>query len=112
MPQTRSTLHFSGGTFDGMGSAKLRRPALFLCGENDAAAANSERDFQASTVPTLFAKLQGADHIGSTRAALPASVAWLLWHLAGQGDPWRKEFLESGGKFQTGIYLAPQAKNW
>jgi hypothetical protein len=111
-PRVTTTIHIAGGSMDGSGASKLRGPALFLCGTADVSASNTDRDFQTSTVPTFYAKLQGADHVGAARAALPASVAWLLWHLAGQGDQWKKEFLESGGKFQTGIYVSPQAKNW
>jgi hypothetical protein len=35
----------------------------------------------------------------------------MLWHLAGQEDQWRKEFLEPDGQFQTGIYES-QIKNF
>ncbi|HKO92695.1 MAG TPA: hypothetical protein VJU61_16180, partial [Polyangiaceae bacterium] len=111
-PRVTTSIHFSGGSMDGSGSSKLRGPAMFLSGASDIAATNSERDFQNSKVPTFLATLQGADHVNSARVGLPASAAWLLWQLAGQGDQWKKEFLESGGKFQTGIYLTAQAKNW
>jgi hypothetical protein len=111
-PRITTSIHFSGGSTNGASGSRLARPAMFLCGASDVAASNTDLDFQSSTAPTFYAKLQGADHIGSVRAGLPASVAWLLWHLADQADQWKKEFLESSGKFQTGIYTAPQIKNW
>jgi hypothetical protein len=110
-PRLTTTIHISAGSFDGMGPSKLRRPTMFVAGDSDSAAANCQVDFQNSTLPTFYTKIQAADHIGSAREALPVTVAWLLWQLAGQEDQWKKEFLEPGGKFQTGRYMS-QTKNW
>ena len=38
-------------------------------------------------------------------------IAWMLWHLAGQEEQWKKEFLEPTGQFQMGIYKS-EIKNW
>ena len=64
-----------------------------------------------STVPTFYTRVQGSDHLTSGRLGWAAFIAWMLWHLAGQEDQWRQEFLEPTGQFQTGIYDS-EIKNW
>jgi hypothetical protein len=68
-------------------------------------------DFKNSTIPTFYTEVQGSTHLTSGRLGWAATIAWMLWHLAGQEDFWKKEFLESTGKFQTGIFKS-QVKNW
>jgi hypothetical protein len=112
MPDDRvtTTIHISGGSFDMMGPASLRGETMFMCAPNDVALPQCETDFEVTTVPTFYTVVQGADHLTSARLGWPATIAWLLWHLAGH-DEWRKEFLEAGGQFQTGMYDS-QLKNW
>jgi hypothetical protein len=116
MPDDRvtTTVHISGGSFDGMGSSKLRKDTMFLCGPDgnaDIAEPQCETDFMNTKVPTFYTKIQGATHITSGRMGWAATIAWMLWHLAGQEDQWKKEFLEPTGQFQMGIYKS-QTKNW
>lgn len=114
MPDARisTTVHVSGGSLDGMGPAKLTKDALFLCGLSmEMALPQCDVDYENSKVPTFYARLQGATHIAAVQVGLPAIIAWLLWHLADQEDPWKREFLEPTGRFQKGIYQS-QAKNW
>jgi hypothetical protein len=116
MPDDRvtTTINISGGSFDGMGPSHLKNESMFLCGPDgnaDIAEPQCETDFMNTKVPTFYTKIQGATHITSGRLGWAASIAWMLWHLADQGDQWKKEFMEPTGQFQTGIYKS-QLKNW
>lgn len=116
MPDERvtTTIHISGGSFDGMGPSHLTKDTMFMCApesSGDPAYPQCEGDFMNSTVPTFYTLVQGADHLTSARLGWAASIAWMLWHLAGQEDQWKQEFLEPTGQFQTGIYQS-QIKNW
>jgi hypothetical protein len=113
MPDDRvtTTIHISGGSFDMMGPANLRNDTMFMCApEGDVALAQCETDFEVTTVPTFYTLVEGADHLSSARLGWPATIAWMLWHLAGH-EEWKAEFLEEGGQFRTGIYQS-QLKNW
>jgi len=112
MPDDRvtTTIHISGGSFDAMGPLNLRNDTMFMCAENEVATPQCDGDFEVSTVPTFYTLVQGANHLTSARTGWPATIAWLLWHLAGH-DEWRAEFLEEDGQFRTGIYKS-QVKNW
>jgi len=113
MPDDRvtTTIHISGGSFDMMGPLNLRNDTMFMCApEGDVAKAQCDTDFEVTTVPTFYTLVQGADHLTSARMGWPATIAWMLWHLAGH-EEWRAEFLEEGGQFRTGMYQS-QLKNW
>ncbi|HMJ14088.1 MAG TPA: hypothetical protein VK524_21875 [Polyangiaceae bacterium] len=114
MPDERvtTTIHISGGSMGGSGGpANLTGPTFFLCGpSSDVAYANCETDFGITKVPTVYSNILSASHLTSGRYGWGAIVAWLLWHLAGH-EEWKKEFLEPGGKFQTGRYTT-KTKNW
>jgi hypothetical protein len=116
MPDDRvtTTIHISGGSFDGMGSSHLKNDTMFLCGPDgnaDVAEPQCETDFANTKVPTFYTKIQGSSHLTSGRLGWPAIIAWMLWHLADQETQWKKEFLEPTGQFQMGIYKS-QTKNW
>lgn len=116
MPDDRvtTTINISGGSFDGMGPSHLKNESMFLCGPDgnaDIAFPQCETDFMNTKVPTFYTNIQGSTHITSGRLGWAASIAWMLWHLADQGDQWKKEFLEPTGLFQTGIYKS-KLKNW
>ncbi|HKO92587.1 MAG TPA: hypothetical protein VJU61_15635, partial [Polyangiaceae bacterium] len=110
-PRVTTTIHISGGSFDGNGPSKLKNPTMFLCGPDEVATPQCEGDFKNSKVPTFFTKIQGSTHLTSGRMGWPAIIAWMLWHLADQGDQWKKEFVEPTGKFHMGIYKS-EVKNW
>jgi hypothetical protein len=112
MPDERvtTTIHISGGSFDGMGPSKLKGETMFMCGsDNDVAKPQCDTDFTNTKVPTFYTVVT-ATHITSAREGWGATIAWLLWHLAGH-DEWRKEFLEPTGQFWMGKYKS-QIKNW
>lgn len=116
MPDDRvtTTIHISGGSFDGMGPSHLSKDTMFLCGPDsgaDVAEPQCEGDFKNSKVPTFYTKIQGSSHLTSGRLGWAAIIAWMLWHLADQEDQWKKEFIEPTGQFQMGIYKS-QVKNW
>ena len=116
MPDDRvtTTIHISGGSFDHQGPLNLKNDTMFLCGPTssaDTAVAQCDGDFMTSKVPTFYTKIQGSTHLTSGRMGWEAVIAWMLWHLADQGDQWKKEFVEPTGKFHMGIYKS-QVKNW
>jgi hypothetical protein len=116
MPDARvtTTINISGGSFDGMGPSHLKSESMFLCGPDgdaDVAFPQCETDFKNTKVPTYYTNIQGSTHLTSGRLGWGASIAWMLWHLAGQEEQWKKEFLEPTGEFQMGIYKS-QIKNW
>jgi len=116
MPDERvtTTIHISGGSFDGKGPDNLSKDTMFLCGPSqsaDTAEPQCNGDFTNSKVPTFYTKIEGSSHLTSGRLGWASIIAWLLWHLADQEDQWKKEFVEPTGKFQTGIYKS-QVKNW
>lgn len=104
-----TTLHINGGTFDGNVS-ELKRPALFICGddpavsggdgtwESDLARPNCDRDFETIDIPVWYGIVVGSSHTtvidnpmsgrptGAQeikQAYLAANAAWLRWQLAG-----------------------------
>lgn len=112
-PRVTTTIHISGGSFDGMGPSKLMKPTMFLCGPSqsaDTAYPQCERDFMNTKVPTFYTAIQGSDHLTSGRMGWPAIISWMLWQLSGH-EEWKKEFLEPAGKFQMGQYKS-QIKNF
>jgi hypothetical protein len=112
-PRVTTTIHISGGSFDGKGPSHLSKDTMFLCGPDepaDVAFPQCEGDFKNSTVPTFYTNIKGSSHLTSGRLGWASVIAWMLWHLAGH-DEWRKEFVEPAGQFQMGIYKS-QVKNW
>lgn len=60
-----TTIHISGGSFDGMGPSKLKKDTMFSCGPDgnaDVATPQCETDFKNTTVPTFYTKIQGSSH--------------------------------------------------
>ena len=112
-PRVTTSIHISGGSGQGA-AAKLNKPTLFIAGPDssgDPGKPNADKDYRDSKVPTFYSVITGSDHMTSGRLAWEEIIAWMLWHLAGQEDQWKKEFLEPTGKFQQGIYKS-QLKNW
>jgi hypothetical protein len=106
-----TTIHIAGGSFDGQGSSAVKTPTAYICGQTDIAKTNCDRDFanmRTGGPMTYYAVMSGVDHIQAARRALPAMIAWLRWHLAGE-TKWKSEF--TNGQFTTGIFQA-QRKNW
>jgi hypothetical protein len=109
----KTTIHIAGGSFDGRGSSRVRTPTAYMCGSTDFALTNCQRDYQAMQAggpPLYFATMTGVDHIQAARRALPAMIAWLRWHLAGEVDR-KAQFTSPNGIFTQGIFRA-QHKNW
>ncbi|TDC80963.1 hypothetical protein [Actinomadura sp. 7K507] len=109
-PRLATTIHVAGGSFDGNGPDNLRKPALYIGGDDDFATGNMERDYTNTDVPVWFNILDNTDHIIATRNGQHIITAWLRWHLADE------EFR------RTGDFLSPnctfcdlgdvQHKNW
>jgi hypothetical protein len=108
-----TTIHIAGGSFDGMGSSKVKTPTAYMCGQMDLDIASPQcaTDYQNATKPTYFVQLSGVDHISAARSALPGIVAWLRWHLAGETDR-KSMFIGTGCDFCKGIWANAMSKNW
>lgn len=110
-PRLTTTIHVAGGSFDGLGPANLRKPAAYFCGEADTTATpNCRRDYTNTAVPVFFTIMGNVNHTDAARSSLPATVAWLRWHLGGETSR-RSMFLEPSCYFCTGMW-ASQSKNW
>ncbi len=92
-PRLTTTVHISGGAFDKADTAKLRNPAIFLCGgqggdgyiTGDVARSNCDSDFDVSTVPTFYGTFDDG-HLGILMSPYmemirEAVTGWLRWQL-------------------------------
>jgi hypothetical protein len=111
-PRLTTTIHVSGGSFDGNGFMSLKKPAAYFCGADDNLAGdNCKRDYANTTnVPVFLTMIAGVDHIYAARESLALQVAWLRWHL--NDEPERKaEFVGTGCEFCKGKFMS-MSKNW
>ncbi|WP_081926926.1 endo-1,4-beta-xylanase [Pseudobacteroides cellulosolvens] len=110
-PRITTTIHVDGGSLDGNGASKMRKPTALICGLADnLALENTRNDYNKATVPVWMGLMQGVDHGTGPKYALPATLAWLRWHLAGEAER-KSMFIGSDAYFNTGIWQA-QSKNW
>jgi hypothetical protein len=121
-PRLTTTIHIAGGSLDnvnnprapttGMGGKRLTHPVAYICSESDSFGnvEKTELDYQNTTVPAFMTVMSGVEHVGAARSGLPAVIAWLRWHLAGE-QARRKDFLDPTGQFATGIFVSKN-KNW
>lgn len=110
-PRLTTTIHISGGSFDGSGSDNLRKPAAYMCGGADTLALpNCDRDYANTDVPVFYTVMANVDHIQAAREALPAITAWLRWHIG--GETFRRDmFLATNCAFCSGKWSSKH-KNW
>jgi hypothetical protein len=93
-PRLTTTIHISGGSFDGKGPDNLKHPVAYICGGADnLAGPNCMRDYENTKVPVYYSTMDGVDHVSAAREA------------------WKKDFLDPTGAFQTGKFKA-MTKNW
>jgi hypothetical protein len=121
-PRLTTSIHVAGGSLDdvndvnapttGIGGMNLTHPVAYICSENDTFGnvEKTERDYEKTTVPVFFTIMSGTEHITATTFGLPAIVAWLRWHLAGETER-SVQFLEPQGEFCTGMFVS-RSKNW
>ncbi|MET0286703.1 MAG: hypothetical protein ABW352_19640 [Polyangiales bacterium] len=103
-PRLTTTLHVAGGSFDGNGSSKLKKPTAYILGASDTLATpNGQRDYTATKVPVFMTVMDGVDHIAAARQGLAPITAWLRWHLAGE-DERKAQFLGADCEFCKGKY--------
>lgn len=106
-----TTIHVSGGSFDGNGPDNLRKPAAYLCGGSDTLALpNCDRDYANTDVPVFYSVVGNASHTQAARESLPAITAWLRWHIGGESFR-RDNFLGTNCPFCTGKWVS-KSKNW
>ncbi|GIF72413.1 poly(ethylene terephthalate) hydrolase family protein [Asanoa siamensis] len=98
-PRLTTTIHVAGGSFDGNGPDNLRRPTLYIGGDQDFATANMERDYTNTDVPVWFTVLDDTDHILATRNGQHVITAWLRWHLADETFRRTTDFLSASCTF-------------
>lgn len=106
-----TTIHVAGGSFDMMGSSKVKTPTAYICGDTDFARPNCEADFETvGDQPTFFTIMTGSDHILAVTNAVDAMLGWLRWHLAGETER-KAMFTGPDGEFFKGKWMS-QTKNW
>lgn len=107
----KTTLHIAGGSFDGNGPDNLRKPAIYIAGEDDTLATpNMETDYSNTDVPVFFTIIDNTSHTAATRNGMAPIVAWLRWHLAGETTR-RADFLNYRCTFCVTPYTST-SKNW
>lgn len=108
-----TTIHIAGGSFDGMGSSKVKTPTAYMCGQmdQDIASPQCKTDFDnVKNQPTYFVQLAGVDHVGAARQALPGIIGWLRWYL---NDEDRKSmFVGPGCDFCKDKWANAKTKNF
>lgn len=121
-PRLTTTIHVAGGSLDdvndpfaattGMGGKRLVHPVAYICSMSDTFGnvEKTEKDYDNTTVPAWMTVMTGVDHVAAARSGLPATIAWLRWHLAGENER-RSAFLDESGEFMTGIFVS-RSKNW
>jgi hypothetical protein len=121
-PRLTTTIHVAGGSLDmagdinapttGSGGKRLTHPVAFICSEMDqfGNVEKTQLDYANATAPAWMTIMTGVDHIAAARQGLPALIAWLRWHLAGETDR-KSAFLDPNGEFASGKY-ASKSKNW
>jgi pimeloyl-ACP methyl ester carboxylesterase len=121
-PRLTTTIHVAGGSLDmagdinapttGKGGEGLIHPVAYVCSQMDqfGNVEKTELDYGSTTAPAWMTVMTGVDHVAAARAGLPAIVAWLRWHLAGE-LVWRAAFLDLMGEFNRGMYVSKN-KNW
>jgi hypothetical protein len=111
-PRLTTTIHVAGGSFDGNGPNNLRRPAAYICGENDTTGAtdNATRDYARTNVPVFFTVMAGVGHVDAARAGIGPIVGWLRWQIGGEIER-ASTFLAPNCAFCTGIFES-QNKNF
>lgn len=106
-----TTIHVSGGSFDGNGPDNLRKPAAYLCGGSDSTALpNCDRDYTNTDTPIFYSVVGSASHVQAARESLPAITAWLRWHIGGESFR-RSNFIGTNCPFCTGKWVS-KSKNW
>jgi len=108
-----TTIHIAGGSFDGMGSSKVKTPTAYICGQMDLdlASPQCKVDFDNATQPTYFVQMSGVDHVSAARQGLPAIVAWLRWWLNDETDR-KSMFVGANCDFCSGIFANAQTKSF
>jgi hypothetical protein len=121
-PRLTTTVHVAGGSLDdvndpfaettGSGGRGLVHPVAYVCSMSDTFGnvEKTEKDYDNTSVPAWMTVMTGVNHTGAARSGLPAILAWLRWHLAGESER-RSAFLDAGGEFSTGMFVS-RSKNW
>jgi hypothetical protein len=121
-PRLTTTIHVAGGSLDdvrdpfapttGMGGKRLVHPVAYICSMRDSFGnvEKTQKDYDNTRVPAWMTVMTGVDHVAAARSGLPATIAWLRWHLAGERER-QSAFLSAGGEFTTGMWVS-RSKNW
>jgi hypothetical protein len=106
-----TTVHVAGGTFDMLGSSKVKTPTAYICGDTDFALPQCETDFETvEDQPTFFTVMTGSDHIAAVTNGVTAMLGWLRYQVAGESER-KAMFTGPDGEFFTGKWVS-QTKNW
>jgi hypothetical protein len=121
-PRLTTSVHVAGGSLDnvrdpsapttGMGGKRLVHPVAYVCSMRDTFGnvEKTQKDYDNTKVPAWMTVMTGVDHVAAARSGMPAIIAWLRWHLAGERER-QSAFSGAGGEFTTGMWVS-RNKNW
>lgn len=110
-PRISTTIHCDGGSLDGLGASRMRKPTALLCGLDDnLALGNTDNDYKKATVPIWYGGIKGGGHGAGPFDGIPAVAAWARWQIAGDTQL-KSMFIGANATFNTGIWQS-QYKNW
>lgn len=109
-PRLKLTVLVCGGAGGGGGAAKIEYPSIFLGGTGESGTRNFVADYGEVKGPSVFVTHTMADHISCARDNMGPWVAMMRWHLCGEEEKWKKEFLE-GGTYCKAPWEACKSKN-
>ena len=123
-PRLVTTVHISGGAFEKTDTAKLQRPAAFICGAaggdgyftGDVAHDNCESDFEVATVPVFYGVFREGGHLGVMLSPFmerirKAVTGWLRFQLM-QDESQRALYVGDDCGFCTDSNWTVKQKNW
>ena len=107
----KATILVCGGSGGGGGGADITYPSLFLGATGEGGTTNFQGDYAEVKGPSIFVTRRMSDHVACGRDNMSPWVAFLRWHLCGEEDKYKKEFM-SGGTFCMGEWEACMEKNF
>lgn len=110
-PRISTSILVSATVMDGSGPSYLKKPTLYVSGEDDFGKPFTDENYAATTtVPAFYSVIEGVDHVDASEESLPVMISWLRWHIGGE-DFREEDFLAPSCTFCTGRWQS-DAKNW
>lgn len=92
----KATVLVCGGASGGGGADKIDYPSIFLGGVGESGTRNFAGDYAEVKGLSVFVTHSDTDHIACARDNMGPWVAFMRWHLCGEEEQWKKEFMPGG----------------